>query len=214
MEEVDARQALDAVIRKSGETYASISRLLGRNPTYVQQYIKRGIPRRLDDTDLRRIARRLEIPPADIGAHADTPHPLVSHTTDVVRSSDYLRLESIGPDTHGPALAFHAGWVAGLASNRVESLALLRVEGDSMLPALAPGDQLLIDRDDADARLRDGLYVLRIDGAVIVKRLAVNPSSRKITILSDNDSYPMWDSCDASLLDVVGRVVWTGRRFL
>lgn len=214
MEEVDARQALDAVIRKSGETYASISRLLGRNPTYVQQYIKRGIPQRLDDADLRRIARRLEIPPTDIGAYPDTPHALVSHTSDVVRPSDYLRIEPIGPDPAGPALAFHAGWVAGLASNHLESLALLRVEGDSMLPTLAPGDQLLIDRDDAGTRLRDGLYVLRIDGAVMVKRLAVNPSSREITIISDNDSYPMWDSCDASRLDVVGRVVWAGRRFL
>ena len=36
------RQALDDLIREREETYAAVSRLLGRNSAYIQQYIKRG----------------------------------------------------------------------------------------------------------------------------------------------------------------------------
>lgn len=38
------RQALDDLIRERDETYAAVSRLLGRNSAYIQQYIKRGTP--------------------------------------------------------------------------------------------------------------------------------------------------------------------------
>ena len=34
-----------------------------------------------------------------------------------------------------------------------------------MLPALADGDELLVDRCDGRERLRDGIYVLRLEGA-------------------------------------------------
>lgn len=47
----DARRALDELIRKRGCSYSEISRLLGRNAAYVQQYIRRGSPRQLDEHD-------------------------------------------------------------------------------------------------------------------------------------------------------------------
>ena len=37
--------------------YSAISRLLNRNPAYIQQFIKRGSPRKLDDEDRRILAR-------------------------------------------------------------------------------------------------------------------------------------------------------------
>jgi len=46
------REELDRLILKGGYGYASISRLLGRNPAYVQQFIKRGSPRKLDEPRL------------------------------------------------------------------------------------------------------------------------------------------------------------------
>ena len=61
-------------------------------------------------------------------------------------------------------------------------------------------------------RLRDGLYVLRLDGMLLVKRLAISPAARRVSILSDNPAYPGWSDCDPAAVDVVGRVVWVGRR--
>ena len=60
--------------------------------------------------------------------------------------------------------------------------------------------------------LRDGIYVLRVDNALIVKRVAMNPANRRFTIKSDNDGYPDWPDCDLGSLEIVGRVIWAGRR--
>jgi phage repressor protein C with HTH and peptisase S24 domain len=42
--------------------------------------------------------------------------------------------------------------------------------------------------------------------------LALNPSTRRANIKSDNTAYPEWPDCELSTLDVIGRVVWAGRR--
>jgi phage repressor protein C with HTH and peptisase S24 domain len=89
---------------------------------------------------------------------------------------------------------------------------MIRVEGDSMLPTLADGDEILVDSGDASARLRDGIYVLRMDDVLMVKRLAVNPAARRVTVQSDNAAYPSWPDCPVGQVDVVGRVVWAGRK--
>ena len=57
----DVRTALDALIRERGEDYSAISRLLGRNPAYIQQFIKRGSPRRLAEEDRVRLAAYFQI---------------------------------------------------------------------------------------------------------------------------------------------------------
>ena len=44
-----------------------------------------------------------------------------------------------------------------------------------MAPTLNDGDDILVDRDDCGERLRDGIYVLRVDEALLVKRLAIHP---------------------------------------
>jgi phage repressor protein C with HTH and peptisase S24 domain len=64
------------------------------------------------------------------------------------------------------------------------------VEGDSMAPTLNAGDDILVDLGAASGRLRDGIYVLRIDDAVVVKRLALNPTGRRVTVQSDNPACP------------------------
>ena len=63
----NVRAALDEVIRLRGEDYASLSRLLGRNPAYIQQFIHRGSPRRLAEEDRRRLAAYLGIDESLLG---------------------------------------------------------------------------------------------------------------------------------------------------
>lgn len=57
MDKSDPRIALEHLIRERGEDYASLSRLIGRNSAYIQQFIKRGVPRKLDEDDRRILAQ-------------------------------------------------------------------------------------------------------------------------------------------------------------
>ena len=89
---------------------------------------------------------------------------------------------------------------------------MVRVEGNSRAPALIAGDDILGDLGDAAERLRDGIYVLRIDDALVVKRLALKPMGRRMTVQSDNPAYPDWPDCSLEDITCIGRVIWSGRR--
>ena len=81
-----------------------------------------------------------------------------------------------------------------------------------MSPTLNQGDEILVDPGDAAERLRDGIYVLRADDALVVKRLALHPMGRRVTVQSDNPAYPDWPDCGLDDIHVIGRVIWSGRR--
>ena len=81
-----------------------------------------------------------------------------------------------------------------------------------MSPTLNQGDEILVDPGDAADRLRDGIYVLRAEEALVVKRLALHPMGRRVTVQSDNPAYPDWPDCGLDHIHVIGRVIWSGRR--
>jgi hypothetical protein len=223
MDSTAIRQRLDALITSRGEDYASLSRRLGRNPAYIQQFIKRGVPRRLSESDRRILAEHFGIAEQLLGAPPDSGRTLLPRPDLVRTADDYVMIPhyrvraSAGPgslpDEEAPAaaIAFQAGFIRDLAGNPPEHLAILQVEGDSMFPTLADGDHILIDTADR-LRLRDGIYVLGVDDAVMVKRLSLNPASRRLTIRSDNDAYPSWPDCDPNAVRIIGRVIWVGRK--
>ena len=49
----DARSTLTRLCAERGESLAGLSRLLGRNDAYIQQYLRKGTPRRLPERDRR-----------------------------------------------------------------------------------------------------------------------------------------------------------------
>lgn len=109
-------------------------------------------------------------------------------------------------------LAFQSAWLRDETGLNPEDLLLVTVVGDAMEPTLKQGDVALVNRAKAHVP-DDGLYVLRVDGAMLVKRLRKRPG-RKVQVISDNEVY---GSFDLDLADppedvaIIGRVVWLGR---
>lgn len=211
---MDARAELERLIRERGDDYAALSRLIGRNAAYVQQYIKRGTPKALAEADRRLLARYFGVEEEVLGGPPPAPPepraPVVPRLG--VRASAG---SGALPGDERPAahIAFDRSWLRAIGVGDPASLSTIRVEGDSMAPTLEDGDEILVDRGAAESgRLRDGVYVLRIDDALVVKRLALNPAARTLSIRSDNPAYPGWPDCDPATVDIVGRVVWVGRR--
>jgi phage repressor protein C with HTH and peptisase S24 domain len=207
----EVRAALQRLIDERGEDYVGLSRLLGRNAAYVQQFIKRGSPRRLAEEDRRRLARYFGVDEAVLGGlPASAPAQVTVPLLDVGASAGAGA--AIDGEQKRAHVAFDPAWLRRVARGGPESLSVIRVEGDSMLPTLADGDEILVDRAGAMGARRDGIYVLRFDGALMVKRLAFNPARRTVTIRSDNEAYPSWSDCDPAAVEVVGRAIWVGRR--
>ena len=214
----DPRAALDRLLTERGVDYARISQVIGRNPAYIQQYIKRGSPRRLAEDDRARIAAYLGVPEAMLGGPVQR---VVAPTR--ARGPGMILVPKLaigasagaGASVDGEAVegevAFDPKWLRDLGADP-RALSIIRVEGDSMAPTLDDGDDILVDGGDAAARLRDGIYVLRMDDVLMVKRVARAPGQGRISVISDNPHYRSWDDLPMASVQLVGRVVWTGRR--
>jgi phage repressor protein C with HTH and peptisase S24 domain len=210
----DPRHVLERLCVERGEDFAGLSRMLGRNSAYIQQFVRRGVPKRLREEERRKLARYFGIAEAVLGGppdETDRTAGLLSvkrHPVQVSAGPGAIVTEELGK----PYFAFDERWLKALTSSSPSNLSIVRVEGDSMAPTLNPGDDILVDLGDAGERLRDGIYVLRIDEALVVKRLALNPVGRRVTVQSDNPAYPDWPDCGLDSIKPIGRVIWSGRR--
>ncbi len=213
MPTTDQREALRALIQERGEDFAGLSRLLGRNQTYIQQFIKRGSPRRLSVHDARRLARYFGISSAElfVDEHDAEPEGLVRvPRLNVGASAGHGSINEL--ESSAGHIAFESRWLQQLGGSSTSTLRFIRVQGDSMSPTLNDGDDILVDEGSAAGQLRDGIYVLRVEDSLMVKRLAPSPADRSLTIKSDNPAYPDWTGCDPSTVSVIGRVIWAGRK--
>jgi len=221
----DPRVALERLIRERGEDYASLSRMLGRNPAYIQQFIKRGVPRKLDEEDRRALARYFRVPEAAFGGRQEDAEAVASPWMPagaLVAVAQYDIGASAGPgalpgeERATARFAFDERWLREMTGGGTRGLSMIRVAGDSMTPTLADGDDILVDTGDAAGRLREGIYVLRVKDELLVKRVAINPvggpGGQRISIRSDNPAYPVFPDCAPEEIALVGRVIWAGRR--
>ena len=106
-------------------------------------------------------------------------------------------------------LLFREQWLRRITTN-IRALFVIEISGDSMWETLHDGDHALIDPSQNNPR-REGLYVIRIDDMLQVKRIAMHPVKKLLTIKSDNPAYPTYDGIEPGDIAVVGRVVWIGR---
>lgn len=212
----DPRLILERLCAERGEDFAGLSRMLGRNAAYIQQYVRRGVPKRLREEERRKLARYFGVAEALLGG----PPEESTGSQGLVNVKRHPVMVSAGPgaivteELGKPYFAFDERWLKALTPSAPSNLSIVRVEGDSMAPTLNAGDDILVDLGDSSDRLRDGIYVLRIDDALVVKRLALNPVGRRVTVQSDNPAYPDWPDCKLKDVNPIGRVIWSGRRIV
>jgi len=209
----DPRSVIERLCAERGDDFAGLSRMLGRNPAYIQQFVRRGVPKRLREEERRKLARYFSIPESVLGGPAERQE--TSGLVVVERSP--VRVSAgpgaiVGQEAGKPYFGFDERWLKALTASPADKLSVIRVEGDSMAPTLNAGDDILVDIGDCGDRLRDGIYVLRADDALVVKRLALHPVGRRVTVQSDNPAYPDWPDCDIGDIQCIGRVIWAGRR--
>lgn len=108
-------------------------------------------------------------------------------------------------------MAFSRDWLQQEGFTATD-LVLVSARGDSMEGTIGEGDLLLVDTARRTVK-DDGIYVLRVNDGVLAKRLQLDWQGG-LWVRSDNTMYEDQHISDeaAASLDVVGRVVWVGRR--
>lgn len=211
----DPRQRLLQLATERGTSLSALSDLIGRNGTYLQQFIRKGSPRKLEETDRRTLARFFGVDESELGAPEEfsSPLPVKSPRGDWV---DVPRLPlgaSAGPGALAleeqpiGAFSFSARWLREQGLDP-RMLSAIRVEGDSMEGTLRDGDEILVDRSPRP--LRDGIHVVRTGEALLVKRVDLGRPGT-ITLVSDNPAYRPIE-LPPEEVQVIGRVVWKSGR--
>jgi phage repressor protein C with HTH and peptisase S24 domain len=109
------------------------------------------------------------------------------------------------------SLAVPPDYLRRLTKADPRHLSIISVKGDSMEPTLKDDDIVMLDASKTSLSF-DGLFVLRYDEALHVKRIGRAPVQENVTILSDNRQlYPPIELTREEVT-VIGKVVWYGRK--
>ena len=111
-----------------------------------------------------------------------------------------------------PYFAFDERWLKSLTASPRRRLSIIRVEGDSMAPTLNAGDDILVDLGDCDERLRDGIYVLRVDepGGQAAGAAPGGPAGDGP--VGQSGLSATGPTADIDEIECIGRVIWAGRK--
>lgn len=211
MEMTDPRRRLLDLATRHGHSLSELSRMIGRNGTYLQQFVRKGSPRKLEETDRRTLARFFGVGEGELGA----PEEISSRKRQEMWA-EIARL-ALGAaagsgtivDREAPAgvFGFSRRWLREQGLDPAQ-LSAIRVEGDSMEPLLRDGDEILVDRTPRP--LRAGVHVVRLGDALLVKRLDTG-RPEALALISDNPAYPPIELTPGEV-EVIGRVVWKSGR--
>ena len=157
---------------------------------------------------LRRLAKVLEVTVAELAGETRAAGDHVAVPVfDLRAAAGAGAFANDAPVTQ--QLMFREPWLRRIASD-LKQLFVIEISGDSMWETLHDGDHVLIDRGQTNPR-REGLYVIRIDDMLQVKRISMHPVTKLLTVKSDNPAYPTYDNITPEDIAIMGRVVWIGR---
>lgn len=103
------------------------------------------------------------------------------------------------------SIAFRAGWIKQRLKAEPRDLILIEAEGDSMAPTIEDSDLMLASLAEPRFR-RDGIYLLRRESGIEVKRIQRRPDG-KLVLRSDN---PKYEAMVVTSVGIIGRVIWIG----
>jgi phage repressor protein C with HTH and peptisase S24 domain len=117
------------------------------------------------------------------------------------------------PAVPNEILAFGRDWLRRELKSDPERLFLMEMAGDAMIPTLLPGEPILVHQNEG-MPMGDGIHVLRVGGAIQVRRLQwISPE--ELEIIPDNPLYKSRIVARDELhhrTRVIGRVVWCSKR--
>lgn len=215
MHDADPRNRLVELAAERGTSLAALSALIARNPTYLQQFVRKGSPRKLEEGDRKTLARFFGIPDRELGGVEDKSSPSgrkreASAWIDVPRLALDASAGSgalAGREQAFGQMRYARHWLCGQGLDPAW-LSTIAVLGDSMEPLLHDGDEILVDQRPVG--WRDGVHVLRLGDTLLVKKLSFERPGH-IRIISENRLYAPYE-LPLDEVAIVGRVVWKSGR--
>lgn len=183
-------------------TFSKIASKLGVSADWLLT----GDPRRLSISDLIRPSIDLNKLRSQPSGNATGTVGVPEYDVEVAAGHGRFNFDEQPPIQYW---LFPAGWLSEHFGNDA-NLKLVRVSGDSQEPELRPRDAVMIDTNAT--KVREGMAVVRLDEALLIKRLQIE--GRTIKLVSNNKAYDDVKidlQADHDRFAIVGRAVWAGK---
>jgi len=217
-------------ISELGLEMKALSIAIGRNAAYIQQYVERGIPRKLKEDDRRLLAPMLELDEQELGGPAPSdPTPAKLTTVEEIdvkggagagygiHFSEQSRSENgivVSTDAVRDLWGLPETFLRGELRVSRTAAKIIEIYGDSMYdPAnpgapgsLFPGDRVIIDT--ADLRPSPpGAFALWDGTGIVVKMVEVVPRTEPamIRLISRNPAYRPYEA-SIDEVRIIGRL--------
>jgi phage repressor protein C with HTH and peptisase S24 domain len=223
-----------ALLKERGSDLRKASLAMGRNAAYIHQYIYRGSPKVLSEDDRIALAEHLGIDEDEL-RHQARPRPQTRPTRRARRvASDagggplegFSKIPEIDVRASaGPGALLEAfeetkdiwyfpdAMIRHEFRTRAGDLRIITIDGDSMEPVLSSGDRIMVDTSQR-IPVPPGIFVIWDRMGIVAKRIEHILSSEPamLRIMSVNPDYENYER-DAEEVHVIGRVVWSARRY-
>ena len=203
-------------IEKSGISQGELAKSIGLTDVQLSKVLTGYRVLQSSEADAIRRYFGLELPEDEIDAltrvelnEKAPPNAKLVPVFDVEASAGHGSLVEYEPQAY--SLAFPPAYLRSLTSSSPANLAIISVKGESMEPTLLDNDIVLLDVGKTSLAY-DGLFVLKFDGALHVKRVGRSPKQGFVTVISDNSTLFPPMEFQISDVDVVGKVLWYGRK--
>ena len=200
------RAHIDSLIKQKNKNYRSLSLAIGKNEAYLHQFVNKGSPLRLPETERRKLAELLEVDEQEL---TDIVLPVAGHQS---ADRNTALIEMVSNDETNFSNSKTTGYISlpitdltHLSSALPQSLKMFRILGDSMYPTLKDGDYVFFDTSHNTYSI-DGLYLIEMPNGWQIRRIQ-QISSSECAVISDNTNYSNL-TYHFKKLKIIGKVVF------
>lgn len=223
----EIKDKVGRLVEEKGLSYNNIALTLGKNPSYLQKFVKEASPKRLPEDFRRGLALILDVDEQELSDQPLLPHltgvnAVAKKITSLLTKKDEVIVDMIdataccgdGVEALSEKVCGHwklpTAEFNSITTGNPNNIKMLRVQGDSMQPTINDGDWVWVDISN-NFISSDGMYLIRMATGLAVKRLQSGLSN--IVIKSDNPTYSDI-TADIGEINIIGKVVYilNGRR--
>lgn len=208
------RKRLGERIISTGHTFREISLKIGRKDSYIQQFVKYGLPKRLNEVDRKRICLILGmdeqelIDDALVYNSANIP-ALVNLKKRNSTEQNYVNIditeatEDIVDSKHIIGrIALNQKDFNHFLGNNAPNLSAIRIKNDSMYPTI-PTNTLVFYTENIKEYNGEGIYVVEYQDSIQIKRIQ-KIGANTYNLTTDNKLYQDIE-CDVDDLIIIGK---------
>ncbi len=195
------RKRLEKKILASGHTFREVSLKIGRKDSYIQQYVKYGFPKRLNEVDRKKICQLLGMEEQELVdeellesgiKQSELAEEITPQNTTLPTDFSTIDMYSPLPETELKQclvgrMALKVKSFPDWCGSSPHNLKIIRLTTDCMEPTF-PNGTLIVYNTDVREYLGDGIYLVQCNGCMQTKR--VQKISQTVYLLkSDNRNY-------------------------